>query len=80
MSKNATEVVYMPMKPGLDLSSGEAKEVWDSTLSTIAKQPGCKALYWGRQIENPDTVQMLVGMYSLHHWSADRCFHLADRL
>jgi hypothetical protein len=52
----------MPMKPGLDLSLGETKEVWDSTLSTIAKQPGCKALYWGRQIENPDTVQMLVGM------------------
>lgn len=62
MSGSVTEVVYLHMKPGLDLSLGEAKEVWQSTLSTIAKQPGCKALYWGRQIENPDTVQMLVGM------------------
>jgi len=61
MSENATEVVYIPMKPGLDLSSGEAKGTWESTLSTIAKQPGVKALYWGRQIENPDTVQMAVG-------------------
>jgi len=62
MSENATEIVYIPMKPGLDLSTGEAKETWESTLSTIAKQPGAKALYWGRQIENPDTVQMAVGV------------------
>ncbi|KAH8644959.1 hypothetical protein IG631_02423 [Alternaria alternata] len=62
MSGSVTEVVYLHMKPGLDLSSGEAEEAWQSTLSTIAKQPGCKALYWGRQIENPDTIQMLVGM------------------
>jgi hypothetical protein len=61
MSENATEVVYIPIKPGLDLSSGETKETWESTLNTIAKQPGVKALYWGRQIESPDTVQMLVG-------------------
>jgi hypothetical protein len=61
MSENATEIAYLPMKPGIDLSSGEAKEAWESTLSTIAKQPGCKALYWGRQIENSDTVQMVVG-------------------
>ncbi|KAI4664885.1 uncharacterized protein J4E79_003184 [Alternaria viburni] len=65
MSENATEIVYIPMKPGLDLSSGEAKETWESTLSTIAKQPGAKALYWGRQIENPETVQMAVEWESI---------------
>ncbi|KAG9191776.1 hypothetical protein G6011_10510 [Alternaria panax] len=65
MAGNVTEIVYLPMKPSLDLSSGEAKEVWESTLSTIAKQPGCQALYWGRQIENPDTVQMLVDWESI---------------
>jgi len=65
MSENATEIVYIPMKPGLDLSTDEAKETWESTLSTIAKQPGAKALYWGRQIENPDTVQMAVEWESI---------------
>ncbi|KAL1800735.1 hypothetical protein ACET3X_001077 [Alternaria dauci] len=65
MSENVSEVVYMSMRPALYLSSGEAKEAWQSTLSTIAQVPGCKALYWGRQLENPDTVQMVVDWESI---------------
>jgi hypothetical protein len=67
------------MKPGLDLSSGETKEIWESTLRTIAKQPGVKAVYWGRQIESPDTVQILVGVYLPTAYPTDRWCYLVIR-
>ncbi|EDU49368.1 ABM domain containing protein [Pyrenophora tritici-repentis] len=65
MSEPITEVAYLPLKPSLDLSSGEAKEVWQSTLRTIASQPGFKTGYWGKQIENPDTLQLVIDWDSL---------------
>ena len=61
MSDPVTEIAYLPLKPDLDLTSGDIKEVWQSTLRTIASQPGFKTGYWGKQIENPDTVQLVIG-------------------
>ena len=61
MSESIVEIVYMPLKQGLDLENGEAKTVWDATIAAINKQAGLKVGYWGRQIENPDTVQMVAG-------------------
>lgn len=61
MSEPVTEVAYLPLKPSLDLSSGEIKEAWQSALRTIASQPGFKTGYWGKQIENPDTLQLVIG-------------------
>jgi hypothetical protein len=61
MSELATEIVYLPLKPNLDL---DTNATWAKTLTTIAQQPGVKAAYWGRQIENPDTVQMAIGKVS----------------
>ncbi|KAE8824177.1 hypothetical protein PTNB85_08733 [Pyrenophora teres f. teres] len=61
MSEPVTEVAYLPLKPSLDLSSGETKEAWQSALRTIASQPGFKTGYWGKQIENPDTLQLVIG-------------------
>ncbi|KAI8939799.1 hypothetical protein NX059_003538 [Plenodomus lindquistii] len=60
MSARTIEVVYLPTKAGLDLSSGEAKTARDNTLNTIAKQPGVQALYWGTQVEHPDILQVVV--------------------
>jgi hypothetical protein len=58
MSELATEIVYLSLKPNLDL---DTNATWATILTTIAQQPGIKAVYWGRQIEHPDTVQMVVG-------------------
>ncbi|KAI1559374.1 hypothetical protein PtrEW4_011766, partial [Pyrenophora tritici-repentis] len=58
MSDPVTEIAYLPLKPSLDLSSSEIKEAWKSTLRTIALQPGFKTGYWGKQIENPDTLHV----------------------
>ncbi|USP73439.1 hypothetical protein yc1106_00713 [Curvularia clavata] len=62
MSDTTTEVVYLLLKSGLDISAGEKKIQWEDGLSTIMKQPGAKRVLWGRQIEDPDTVQMIIGM------------------
>ncbi|KAF1843647.1 uncharacterized protein K460DRAFT_368512 [Cucurbitaria berberidis CBS 394.84] len=65
MTDQATEIVYLTLKAGLDLESGEAKRAWDSTLVTIAKQSGLKTLFWGRQIENKDVLQLVVDWESV---------------
>jgi hypothetical protein len=57
-----TEIVYLPLKPNLDLSADEKKQQWEDTLDTIKRQPGVVRVLWGRQIENPNTVQLVVGM------------------
>jgi hypothetical protein len=58
----ATEVVYIPLKEGLDIGSGDDKALLESTLSTIGKQKGLKSLYWGLQIEDQNVLQMCIGM------------------
>ncbi|KAH7341147.1 hypothetical protein BKA66DRAFT_434763 [Pyrenochaeta sp. MPI-SDFR-AT-0127] len=60
MADSVTEIVYLPLKEGTDLESGDAKSAWQDTLKTIASQDGLESLFWGRQIESKDTVQMLV--------------------
>lgn len=61
MSKQATEVAYLPIAPGIDLESGDKAKTWQEGLSLIAAQPGYQAMYWGRQIEHPDIVQLVIG-------------------
>lgn len=63
MSGQITEVAFLPLQPNLDLTSGDVKAVWDDTLQTIASQPGCQSLFWGRQIEKPDVVQLVIGEF-----------------
>jgi len=66
MTKEATtEVIMIPLLPGLDLDTGDAKEIWDSILSTIADQPGCQKVFYGRQVEHPDTLQGCINWDSL---------------
>ncbi|KAJ4365539.1 hypothetical protein N0V83_008158 [Neocucurbitaria cava] len=55
-----TEIALLPLKADLDLESGDAKSAWDETLATLAKQPGLKTLFWGRQIENKDVLMMVI--------------------
>ena len=69
-----TEVVYLPLKTGLDLSAGKEKEQWEDILSTIKRQPGAIRILWGKQIEHPDTVQLVIGMLFSFDNNWERCF------
>lgn len=75
MPQHATEVAFIPIKPGTDLSTGDAQKIWNGTLRTITSQPGCQAMHWGREVERPDMVHLVVGAYNVHHYiypDADR--------
>jgi len=61
MTDAVTEIVYLPLKPNLDLSASEHKAVLDDTLDTIARRKGLKSLVWGRQVEKPDVLEIVQG-------------------
>jgi len=63
--QSTTEVVTLPFLPGLDLGAGDPKEAWDSVLRTVADQPGYQKIFWGRQVEHPDIVQLCIDWDSL---------------
>ncbi|KAF2470414.1 uncharacterized protein BDR25DRAFT_287334 [Lindgomyces ingoldianus] len=65
MSEQTTEIAYIPLASGLDLSSGDTQKMLEETLGTIKSQPGCKSLFWGRQIEHPDVMQMVIDWESI---------------
>ena len=56
------EIAIVPLKGGHDVESDQGKKVFqDKILSVIKAQPGCQEIYWGRQVEHNETVQMLIG-------------------
>ncbi|KAF2121961.1 hypothetical protein BDV96DRAFT_537006 [Lophiotrema nucula] len=65
MSKKATEIAILPIPASVDLASGDSGKIWTDTLTTITSQAGAIAAYWGRQIEHPDVVQLVVEWESL---------------
>ena len=64
MADAITEIVYLPLKPNLDLSSGDHKAVLDDTLNTIARQKGLTSLVWGRQVEKLDVLEIVQGTFA----------------
>lgn len=64
MAEIVTEIAYVPLKPGVDLESGEGKTIWDATLKTVSEQQEFRQLRWGMQIENPRVASLAVGKFS----------------
>lgn len=69
MSETTIGIEYLPLKAGVDLEAGEAKSMWEAALDTISKQQGVKSLFWGRQIEHPDILQLAIGRILLSLFS-----------
>lgn len=61
MSDPVTEIVYIPLVAGTDLT-GTTKEPWGTALQTLASQSGCTCVRWGMQVEHPDVVQLAIGL------------------
>lgn len=57
----ATENAILPLKPDIDITTGDAAKTWRSTLDTILAQPGLQRIAWGQWRENPHNLQMLIG-------------------
>jgi heme-degrading monooxygenase HmoA len=70
MADMTAEVLNLPLKPGLDLSAEETKLQWEDCLGTLVAQPGARRVLWGRQVEDQDTVHVVVDWDSLESHKA----------
>jgi hypothetical protein len=56
------ELAYLPLAPGVDLTTGDHKKSWDAGLKTLSSQKGYRNAFWGRQIEHPEILDLVIGM------------------
>ncbi|RDW78130.1 hypothetical protein BP5796_05982 [Coleophoma crateriformis] len=66
-SELVTEIVYMPLKPGIDIKSFSTPEskAWLEALDIMKRQEGYLQSRCGRQFENPDMLMWFIGNRSL---------------
>lgn len=58
----ATEIVPVTLKPGTDLTSIETAKHIQEALKTISSQPGNKVIYYGPTLENPERLDLVIGI------------------
>lgn len=60
-----SEIVLFSLKPGLDIdtASSEGEQLKREVFTTISQQPGCQAIYYGREVEKPDILEAIFGSY-----------------
>lgn len=70
----ATEIATLPLKAGSNIEDPNASShgVWQSVLDTIATQDGYQRLYWGRRVEAPNEISLLIGKSSSSAMSISR--------
>lgn len=62
-----TEFAALVLKSDVDLSSNTT---WAAIQRTIARQPGFQRQSYGRQLESPDIVILLVGEFCIRDAAA----------
>lgn len=62
MASLATEVATLPLSPRATIedASSSAGKTWKSIVDTILAQEGCQHVYWGRQVETPNTLDLFI--------------------
>lgn len=62
MAPPATEIAILPLSAASTIEdpTSPAGQIWKSSLETVRAQEGCQLVYWGRQVENPNTVDFFV--------------------
>jgi len=62
MAQPVTEIVYINLQAGVDFTSpGQDAQIWQETLTTLASQDGFLAQRYGRQLEKPEVLMLLIG-------------------
>ncbi len=56
-------MIVVPIPTSIDLHDKATATgmIWEDVLDLFRQQPGYRRLYWGRQVENPENVQLHVG-------------------
>ncbi|KAL9610992.1 MAG: hypothetical protein Q9167_004337 [Letrouitia subvulpina] len=67
MAIPATEVVSLPLIPGIDIEDPNtaAGKVWSDTLALLRDQEGYQRSYYGRHVESPNLLHFLVDWDSI---------------
>ncbi|KAF8850345.1 hypothetical protein BDZ45DRAFT_633090 [Acephala macrosclerotiorum] len=61
MALQATEIVYITLKPGIELEGTSASaQAWADIIATLQRQDGYQRLYYGRTVENPNLLIMMI--------------------
>lgn len=60
-----TEIIYLNIDPEKNLGdrSTEAGQRWAASLDLIETVDGFRRLYWGRRLEEPEKVQLHIGLH-----------------
>lgn len=63
MARPTTEIVKVPLKPGIDIDDADspAGKVLHDTFITLQQQDGFQRLHKGLQVENPSILQVYIG-------------------
>lgn len=57
MAQAVTEIVVLILKPDLEI-----EQPIRDFLRIVSRQPGFQCAFWGRFVENPDNLQLLIGL------------------
>jgi len=60
MTQQVSEAAILPIKPGTDLESGDVKTALHAAFQALTSQTGCQNLFYGRQVEHPDFLQLSI--------------------
>jgi hypothetical protein len=59
----ATQMIIFPNVPseGLDDPTTKVGKAWHEVVTILKQQPGYQRVYWGRQVETPENIQLHIG-------------------
>jgi hypothetical protein len=60
-----TQMIILSVKAdaAIEEPSSKAGEIWDAALHILEQSPDFRRLYWGRHVEEPEKIQIHIGMY-----------------
>ncbi len=68
MAVPVTEIAYITLKSGVELEgSGDAAQALKDSLKTISQQEGYQRQHYGRTLEDPSLLMLLIGMSSTYN-------------
>ena len=75
-----TEVAQLFLKAGQDPTKpGKAQTIWQEAVDAVLAHEGSLRLYWGTEVENPQTFRLFIDWEKLEHhtdWMKAECVSL----
>jgi heme-degrading monooxygenase HmoA len=56
-------ILALEANAAVEEQASEAGQVWAAALRILEQSPGFRRLYWGRHVEEPEKIQIHIGMW-----------------